>query len=121
MKVVNVVWGVLGIVLTGALSFVLKDSLPEISGVLAGMSLFLILCEVIGIKWGAHPIGSIISRTTILKLGVWPIIVFGVSAALLIYSLSSRSFLLCFLGTLAFVVSFMLVSLGIVARNPANK
>lgn len=111
-----VVW-LIGIALTDVLSFTLKDTVPLAGGMLAGMSVYLILGMVAERKYGRVPVEAVIPKSVVLKLGLWPIAVLVLLAVFFIYVLPQAPFLLGFLETLTTAACFMFATLAIIVRN----
>lgn len=89
----------------------------KVSGILAGAFAFLLITEIVVHKYGERSISSLVSRETVLKLGISPIIAFAVCALWMVFA---SSFLSSLLATVLVGFSFMGLSLAIVARNSAN-
>ena len=113
------VW-LIGIVVTGVLAFVAKDTTPLAGGMLAGMSVFLIFGMVIERKYGHIPVSSILPKSVVLKLGLWPIAILVLWAVFLMYLLPSAPFLLGFLETGITVAIYMFAMLAVVVKNLVN-
>ena len=109
------------IALTGVLALTIRNTEPLVGGMFAGMSFFLAFGAVVVQKYGQVPIGPIVSKSTVLKLGIWPVGVLTALAILLIFTLSSAPFLLGFLETLIFAACFMFATLAVIARNPERE
>ena len=117
MKFIGLFLSVLGVLITGMLSILFMDSLPQTAGAFMGVSISLLVSLIIERRYGHRTIGSVFSINAVLKLGALPIVLFAGSLLLLVFSLYKQSFMLSFFGVTTSFASFMFVTLAIIARN----
>lgn len=120
MSRLDVIGSVIGVLMLGYASWAVSGTVPGISGSLAGLVVLLAFCIFMVQKYGHLTIGDVIPKTTILKFGIWPLVLFAAASVLLIYAQTTQSFVLSFLGTTAFGTSFMFSTLAVIARNSEN-
>ncbi len=102
-----------------ALLAVSLSVIPSVSGLLCGALVIWVGSDVIVRKYGDRTIGSFISKETVLRMGILPILVLLASSVLLTLTLvSGISFLGTLLSTLAWAIGWLLATLGVMARNP---
>lgn len=120
MKTIKLVGNLIGIGITGIVSWVASSTMPTISGMLAAVFLIWISGIFISQKFGHLTIGSVIPVDSILKLGQLPIVLMAFAGIFMVYVITTESFVLGFLATLSYFVSFNISTLAIIARNDAN-
>ena len=109
---------VIVVLLLSGVAWLLRTTDPSSSGVFAGMAVFSVVMIYVTAKYGHLPLKNVIPREKILRLGVWPLILFLSTTLLFIERLAvSQSFLSTFLVTIVFMGSFFLFILTLMSKQ----
>ncbi len=116
MKNFKLVLTIAEIILLAIFSLAFSKKCPSLAGMIGGFSVCLTIFLIVEKRFANVTVGTIIDKLKIIKTGIFPLIMFGISTYILCSSFILTSYVWSLLGVIFYQISSMFVLLALTAR-----
>ncbi|EFK96191.1 membrane protein [sediment metagenome] len=117
MNIMKLVGYTIGLVWTCGIALLIHKSMPGASGAFFGMSVYLVLHGLSDTLFGGVKVEKLIPQSIAASMGLIPTIMALLSFVSMVWGFVADIFILSFAGSLAVMISLLLVYIQGVAKN----